>query len=162
MQIESNSPIHPGQIVCGPLFSERMRVETVRASGKDTWVVGLVGVQSDKFRSVTLTAQELKTLSVIDSKLTYDGDSIKVEIDLGFSVWTRQVVRLRGIDAFELDTREGERAKEFVEEALRPESFIVLKSFRSDKYDRYLADVWYGKNEYLNQALLDSKLAVKV
>ena len=38
------SPILEGQVLTGPLFSEPMRVETVRANGPDTWVVGLVGL----------------------------------------------------------------------------------------------------------------------
>ena len=53
-------PLDPGQIVEGFLFSEPMRVETIRAAGADRWVVGLVGLQTEKFRSVTLTASDLK------------------------------------------------------------------------------------------------------
>ena len=49
-------PWIPGQIVEGSLFSEPMRVETIRPAGPDRWVVGLVGLQTEKFRSVTLTA----------------------------------------------------------------------------------------------------------
>jgi hypothetical protein len=39
--------LREGQIVVGPQFSEPMAVETVRADGVDTWVVGLVGVSID-------------------------------------------------------------------------------------------------------------------
>jgi len=39
--------LREGQIVVGPQFSEPMVVETVRADGVDTWVVGLVGVSID-------------------------------------------------------------------------------------------------------------------
>jgi hypothetical protein len=35
--------LREGQIVVGPQFSEPMVVETVRADGVHTWVVGLVG-----------------------------------------------------------------------------------------------------------------------
>ena len=35
-------PVREGQVLTGPLFSEPMRVETVRASGADAWVAGLV------------------------------------------------------------------------------------------------------------------------
>ena len=52
--------IHEGQILIGPLFSEPMRVETVRTSGDDTWTVGMVGMQSERFRKVTLTAGDLE------------------------------------------------------------------------------------------------------
>ena len=46
--------INPGQILTGTLFNEPMRVETVRANGPDTWIVGLVGTQSERFRSVEI------------------------------------------------------------------------------------------------------------
>lgn len=54
-----------------------------------------------------------------------DGDTLKVEIDLGFRNWTRQTLRLRGVDAPEVDTKEGRRAKEFVVGELKNESFVT-------------------------------------
>ncbi|MFN3706303.1 MAG: hypothetical protein ACK4WM_09980 [Thermoflexales bacterium] len=39
--------LREGQILTGSLFNEPMRVETVRANGPDTWVAGLVGMQSE-------------------------------------------------------------------------------------------------------------------
>lgn len=42
----NNQPIHEGQILTGALFNEPMRVETVKASGADSWIVGLVGTQT--------------------------------------------------------------------------------------------------------------------
>ena len=35
-------PLIVGQTFIGPLFNERMRVETVQSNGAATWVVGLV------------------------------------------------------------------------------------------------------------------------
>src|SRR5215471_17920025 len=49
-------PLVEGQVVTGTLFSEPMRVETVRESGPGTWVVGLSGVNTERFRKVTLTS----------------------------------------------------------------------------------------------------------
>ena len=46
-----------------------MRVETVRSTAPGTWVLGLVGVGSERFRSVTLTAAELATLRFVDERL---------------------------------------------------------------------------------------------
>jgi len=45
--------LHPGQILTGPLFNEPMRVETVQPNGPASWVVGLVGTQSERFRKGT-------------------------------------------------------------------------------------------------------------
>jgi hypothetical protein len=70
----SDLAIKPGQILKGALFSEPMRVETVRANGPDGWIAGLVGVQSERFRSVTLTRQDLAALTIQESVRTYDGD----------------------------------------------------------------------------------------
>src|SRR5713101_2337221 len=55
-----------GQILVGSLFNEPMRVETVRPNGSGAWTVGLVGTQSEKFRSVTLTQADLASLKILD------------------------------------------------------------------------------------------------
>lgn len=74
--------IHEGQILVGPLFNEPMRVKTVRASGDDTWTIGMVGTQSERFRKVTLTAEDLTTLAVLDTDFTDDGDGHLVRLGL--------------------------------------------------------------------------------
>ena len=71
----TEQPIHEGQVLTGSLFSEPMRVETVRAGGPDTWLVGLVGTQTERYRKVTLTTQDLTSLTVLDSKFTFKGDA---------------------------------------------------------------------------------------
>ena len=48
--MNKTTPIQEAHILTGPLFSEPMRVETVRANGPDAWVAGLVGLQSEQFR----------------------------------------------------------------------------------------------------------------
>ncbi len=63
-----------GQVLTGPLFNEPMRVVTVRSHGNDTWDVGLVGVKSERFRPVTLTAGDLKGLTILEADFTYEGD----------------------------------------------------------------------------------------
>ena len=57
--------LNPGQILTGTLFNEPMRVETVRANGPDTWIVGLVGTQSERFRSVTLTSRDCPNYQIM-------------------------------------------------------------------------------------------------
>ena len=59
-----------------------MRVETVRSDGPDTWMLGLVGQQSERFRRVTLTADDLSKLTVADSTLSYDGDGALLRLGL--------------------------------------------------------------------------------
>jgi superfamily II DNA or RNA helicase len=76
------NPIHENQILKGNLFNEPMRVETVISNGPDTWVLGLVGTQSERFRKVTLTSQDIEYLEIIDTKCSYDGDGRLLRLGL--------------------------------------------------------------------------------
>jgi superfamily II DNA or RNA helicase len=78
----SDRPIQEGQILTGPLFSEPMRVETVQANGPASWVLGLVGAQSERFRKVTLTADDLKQLTIVDARHSFDGDGRLLRLGL--------------------------------------------------------------------------------
>src|SRR6266545_3208134 len=75
-------PLKPGQVLTGPLFSEPMRVETVRSQGPDSWVVGLVGLQSERFRSVTLAPGDLKALTILEAACSFDGDGRLLRLGL--------------------------------------------------------------------------------
>ena len=90
-----------------------------------------------------------------------DGDTFDAVVDLGFGFTTIQKLRLRGLDAPELPTQEGLDAKGFLEKYLKPFSKIVIKTSKSDKYDRYLVDIWAG-DTYVNQKLLDEGYAVEM
>ena len=74
--------VSPGQILTGSLFSEPMRVETVQATGPASWVVGLAGLQSERFRRVTLTAADLERLTVLDAQHSFDGDGRLLRLGL--------------------------------------------------------------------------------
>jgi hypothetical protein len=75
-------PLRSGQILTGALFNEPMRVETIRATGPDTWVVGLVGTSTERFRSVTLSHHDLQALTIVDTTATYDGDGALLRLGL--------------------------------------------------------------------------------
>ena len=57
-------------------------METVRSNGPGTWVVGLVGQRSEQFRRVTLTADDIASLIIADSALSYDGDGRLLRLGL--------------------------------------------------------------------------------
>jgi len=59
-----------------------MRVETARPSGDGTWVAGLVGIKSERFRKVTLTPADFDTLTILDTEFTYDGDGRLLRLGL--------------------------------------------------------------------------------
>ncbi|MEW5704944.1 MAG: helicase-related protein [Pseudomonadota bacterium] len=75
-------PIREGQILTGPLFNEPMRVETVQANGPTSWIVGLVGSNSERFRKVTMTASDLERLSVLEPQRSFDGDGRLLRLGL--------------------------------------------------------------------------------
>jgi len=87
-------------------------------------------------------------------------------VDLGFGFTTQQVLRLRGIDAPELATHDGMSAKEALEQMLSRSTRVLIRSVKSDKYDRYLADVYgvdaQGSVVYVNNQLLVEGLAFRV
>lgn len=63
-----------GQILTGPQFSEPVRVETARADGPGSWVLGVVGTKTERFRRVTLTEADLAQISIQSATLAFDGD----------------------------------------------------------------------------------------
>lgn len=94
-----------------------------------------------------------------------DGDTIDVTIDLGFGVFVQHRVRLNGINTQETNDpnpalkESGLKAKQFVTTKLLNQK-ITIESFRSDKYRRYLADVYLG-DELVNKTLMNEGLAVE-
>lgn len=72
----------PGQVVLGKLFSEPMRVETAVPVSNGTWRLGLVGTQTEKFRSVTLSASDLASLTLLSAIRAYAGDGALLKLGI--------------------------------------------------------------------------------
>ncbi|MCD4780098.1 MAG: DUF1016 N-terminal domain-containing protein [Candidatus Omnitrophica bacterium] len=122
-----------------------------------------------KKKSAKLYVYEAKLLRVID------GDTIFVELNLGFQVKLDSRIRLRGINAPQLSRvalapRKAVQARHFIQERLDKVSFLIVQTFKVDLYGRYVGDVYYLPGEtskervlkngyFLNQQLLDSGLA---
>lgn len=127
-------------------------------------IVASQWVEADTYRLVKSpenTEAALFTYQAFIERVV-DGDTLLVQVDLGFGLWTRQYLRLRGIDCPEIDTAEGKRAKKIVETELSAVPFVIISSTKSDKYDRYLADVFYTAKtgeKFLNNILLEQGLA---
>ena len=71
-----------GQMLTGPQFSEPMRVETVQPNGTASWVVGLVGVQSERFRKVTLNGSDLAQLTILEPRHSFAADGRLLRLGL--------------------------------------------------------------------------------
>lgn len=109
-----------------------------------------------------------------------DGDTLDLEVDLGFNVRVRERVRLLGVDTPETygvsrdsqEYRAGMAAKQFVEMKLGQivhNDYIIVETDkdRKGKYGRYLAKIWYcedigqGLWRCINDVLLEEGLARK-
>ncbi len=83
-----------------------------------------------------------------------DGDTLDLEVDLGFSVKVEHRIRLHGVDAYETslrgDTTEEEKqkgieAKAFlIDRILNKKVIIETVKDKKGKYGRYLANVCYN------------------
>jgi micrococcal nuclease len=101
-------------------------------------------------------------------KRVLDGDTIDVVIDLGFDVDIKQTLRMNRINAYETTLRNGTtpeqkalgiEGKKFLTELLPVDSVIIVNTEKSDKYDRYLAEVTFnGVN--LNNLMVSKGYAV--
>ncbi|MEW6220846.1 MAG: helicase-related protein [Thermodesulfobacteriota bacterium] len=80
--MEESTTLEPGQVLTGPLFNESMRVETVQPNGPASWIVGLVGVESERFRKVTLTSADLERLTIVLAGPSFDGDGRLLRLGL--------------------------------------------------------------------------------
>lgn len=143
----------------------------VRAGlGTEDTVSLVEGKGGPKLRPAAVGRERLFTYAAVLTRVV-DGDTLEVELDLGLGNRIVQKLRLRGIDAAEFASPAGQRARAFVEGCLEKALPLVVKTFRPDKYGRYLADVFFLAGEvdprviaaegtFLNGALLQQEMAV--
>lgn len=98
-----------------------------------------------------------------------DGDTILVDIDLGFYTWLfNQSIRLIGIDAPEIRTKNllekeaGFLAKNFIESYIKEGDNVILRTTldKTEKFGRILGTISTEEGLNINQALLDENLVV--
>jgi len=114
--------------------------------------------------------------SVILSLYTYkaevvrviDGDTLVLNIDLGLNISITKHIRLLRVDTPELNSRvleEREKAKlarDFVVERLPSGAEVIVKTYKSDSFGRYLGEIYYSENGVqvnLSDLLLEHDLA---
>ena len=100
----------------------------------------------------------------VDVISVYDGDTLNVDIDLGFSIWIKdKSLRLYGIDAPEVRGQTRERGlvvRDWLRERIEQGQTILIESIsdQPDKYGRYLA-ILYIDGVNINQLMIDEGLA---
>lgn len=100
----------------------------------------------------------------IESIRVIDGDTIEATVDLGFRVSVREKFRLKGIDAPELPTPEGKRAKEYLEQITQSwkHGVTVVTEKGTEKYGRWLATLYGnvdGVKHDLNRMMVEDGFA---
>lgn len=147
----------------------------------DTWSVREleVAIQSDLFGGGQIPSPVLSRPTTatyvyqIKNPLLVDGDTLDLDIDLGFQCWTRRRIRLAHVDTPEVGSKEGRAAKNFVQRQLAPALTLVIKSTKVDLHGRYIADLFfsphqlsldecYQSGKYLNALLVENGYATVV
>ncbi|MBU4374033.1 MAG: thermonuclease family protein, partial [Euryarchaeota archaeon] len=140
-----------------PMTKKNRTVHTVKRDGKYDVVLFRDGYEK-------LYTYLTKVLEVVDA------DTFDARIDVGFGIGLDDRLRLKGIDAPELSTPAGRRAKRFLVKYFSKCPKIIIRSTKSEMYGRWLADVFAlpgcadpykiaREGEYVNQLLLDKGLA---
>ncbi len=132
-------------------------------------------VKTEQGYRLRVTDTKVDEIFTFKAKLfrVIDGDTLHVIVDQGFGQRIKERLRLKGIDAPELNTLAGKKAKHWLASQLAGLPFLIVKTTRTDKYDRYIADVFYDyqsrdpqtvvdNGTYLNQELIDAGHAVGV
>ena len=172
-RVRRPSPAHTSGLYLDLGFSLYWRARA-RADFEDGTIVCVQPTAKSRFtiRQVDAFPRRLFTHR-LDVTRIIDGDTIAVTLVTPNGDVLAQKLRFRGIDTAELPTEAGHRAKRYVERALANVEFIVAKTTRPDRYDRYLADIFYlpgesdpnvvaKEGQFLNGELLREGLAQRV
>ena len=99
-------------------------------------------------------------------KKIVDGDTIDVDIDLGFGITLSHRVRLKGINAAETKTKDlaekekGIEAKEWLIKELSKEGEWIIETTKEDKYGRILGTLYLvGEPVTVNERMLNEGIA---
>ena len=96
-----------------------------------------------------------------------DGDTIDVEIDLGFDLTKKERVRLGGIDTPESRTRDldekelGLRAKDYLKSLIMNADKLIVRTEKDGKFGRMIGYLYMNPDATvsLNQMLIDEGFA---
>ncbi|MFT6346801.1 MAG: endonuclease YncB(thermonuclease family) [Myxococcota bacterium] len=102
-----------------------------------------------------------------------DGDTLLLNIDLGFGVIKEQRIRLAQIDSPEIKSSQGKKSFEYLRDLCARLDFLVVRTNKIDIYGRYVADVFYQNTNdstqekttvfengvYLNEELVNNGFA---
>ena len=91
-----------------------------------------------------------------------DGDTIDLDIDLGFHIRITKRIRLSFINAPEMNTDLGKRSKDFLLKSIPQESNVIIKTQldKTDKYGRVLGEIFAPDQiSSINKLMIDGGFA---
>ena len=83
-----------------------------------------------------------------------DGDTIEIDVDLGFRVTIRGSFRLLGLNAIELSQPGGKESRANLAAILPAGTAITLRSVKNDKYSRWDATITLPDGQDLTTLLI--------
>jgi len=167
--------VHPGEgdveIDCGfntvidkPFYLDKKLFRgKIMLSTKENGKYDLLQLKLQPSRDVLYT-YKAKVRRVIDA------DTLFVRVDVGFGINRYERLRFKGIDAPEMNTLSGRAAKKHLQTLFADVDCIVIKTYGTDQYQRYVVDVFFipkesnphiiaAKGRFLNQELVDQGIA---
>ncbi len=89
-----------------------------------------------------------------------DGDTLKVDVDLGFSVHTIQNIRIAGINSEELSTQAGKNARDFLTQKVPTGTKVIVHTEKyRQSFTRYVGDIYLDDGTSLAKLMIDSGFA---
>lgn len=100
-------------------------------------------------------------------KKIVDGDTVDVDISVGFGIVITQRIRLKGVNAAESRTlneeekKKGLAAKEWLTKELSKEGEWIIETYKDDKYGRLLGVLYLvGEPVTINEKMINDGIAV--
>ena len=101
----------------------------------------------------------------VDVISVYDGDTITVNVDLGFSMSLNKLkIRLTGVDTAEMKStdealkKKAVAARDFIREQILNKR-VLLECYGQDKYGRWLGKIFAPDGSCLNEELIKKGFA---
>jgi len=90
-----------------------------------------------------------------------DGDTVDVDVDLGFKVWSQQRFRLAHINTPEKKMPGYQEAIDRANQLAPVGSAVVVECLGYDRYGRWISEITNKDGIMVNNVLLEEKLAVR-
>ncbi len=165
---------------CGFKVFREIKEPLAHALRKDGQIVSVSKINGETYsiKKSAIRPQQLHAYKAFVEKVI-DGDTIRVNLDLGFGIFHHETLRLAKINAPEVATEAGKECAKSLSKILKDVPFLIIRTIKTDIYGRYVADVFLPQFQeskklkltiklddqivadqgiYLNQMLLDLNL----